>query len=284
MISLAQICESDIPLAWAADSRQVALAIIVGVEGPSYRPLGCAMAIDAQGRSRGSLSSGCLERDVIERARAAIASGRIERLRYGAGSPFFDIALPCGGGLDILIVPDPDRAVLRDAAVQLALRKTVLLDLNEVALTIRPQVRFLVFGKGPEASCFSTLVRQAGYPVQLCSPDDETLATAGFGQQMASPQWPSDLRPDARTAVTLFFHDHDFEPPLLQAALESPAFYIGAQGSLRAHHARQAALLNLGVAQDRIDRLASPFGLIPSARDARTLAVSVLAHVLQQVK
>ena len=33
-----------------------------------------------------------------------------------------------------------------------------------------------------------------------------------------------------------------------------------------------------------IGRLASPFGLIPSARDARTLAVSVLADVLQRAQ
>ena len=35
---------------------------------------------------------------------------------------------------------------------------------------------------------------------------------------------------DPRTAVVLFYHDHDREPPVLAEALVSPAFYVGAQG------------------------------------------------------
>jgi xanthine dehydrogenase accessory factor len=39
-------------------------------------------------------------------------------------------------------------------------------------------------------------------------------------------------------------------------------------------------LEGMGVPRDRIARLRGPVGLIPSARDAGTLAVSVLAEVL----
>ena len=86
--------------------------------------------------------------------------------------------------------------------------------------------------------------------------------------------------PDPWTAVVLFFHDHDREPPLLAVALQSPAFYVGAQGSLRTHRVRVAALAALGVPEDAIARLRGPIGLIPSARDPRVLAVSVLAEIL----
>ena len=71
---------------------------------------------------------------------------------------------------------------------------------------------------------------------------------------------------------------------MLQAALAGPAFYVGAQGSLRAHQTRCAALRARGVDEAAIARLASPFGLIPSARDPRTLAVSVLADVLARAQ
>ena len=48
----------------------------------------------------------------------------------------------------------------------------------------------------------------------------------------------------------------------------------------RARDARIAVLRDIGVSATQVERLHGPVGLIPSARDARTLAVSVLADVL----
>lgn len=285
------ICESDVPLASAIAGRDVALAVIAATEGAAYRPVGAVMAIDAQGRSWGSLSSGCIEQDVIVHARRALQDGQGRQLRYGLGSPFRDLELPCGGGLDIIVLPRPDQAMLRRAAEALLRRRPTLLDLLAgaeggpgITLHIQPQLSCVVFGKGPEARCFTDLVAAAGYPVRLFSPDDETIAGLPDARSLPGPHWPDGLTLDARTAVTFFFHDHGWEPRLLQAALASPALFVGAQGSLRAHRARCAALAELGVPEAQIQRLASPFGLVPSARDARTLAVSVLAQVLDRAR
>ena len=294
----AKICESDFPLAAIPPEGDFALAVITGIEGAAYRPVGAAMVIDAGGQGSGSLSSGCLEQDVILQAQAAIKAGQPRALRYGRGSPFLDIQLPCGGGLDIQILPNPDRGLLADAARTLRQRRTAAIRLHPdgrltgaagaddsgLTLQILPQIRFVILGAGPEAACFAALARQAGYPAELRSPDLQTLARAGFGQPLTATGWPDGLALDPRTAVTLFFHDHGREPVLLQAALSGPAFYVGAQGSLRAHRTRCEALRAQGVAESDIARIASPFGLIPSARDARTLAVSVLADVLQRAQ
>lgn len=291
---IARICETDFPFAAALSEQPVAVAVITGVEGVSYRPPGAAMVIRGDGKSFGNLSSGCLERDVIVHAGQAIASGQAQRLRYGQGSTFRDIVLPCGGALEVCIIPRPDRALLQSAQKTLAARRPITLVVSPdgalvtkgegLVLRIRPQIRFVVFGKGPEGACFARLAQKAGYPVDLHSPDPETLEAAGFGQELIGSSWPDTPTPDAYTAVTAFFHDHDREPALLAAALESPAFFVGAQGSLRAHQTRCRALADLGVDPERIGRLASPFGLIPSTRDPRTLAVSVLAHVLDAAR
>ncbi|MFD1794716.1 XdhC family protein [Paracoccus aurantiacus] len=288
----AVICESDFPV--QAIAPDAALAIITGIEGASYRPLGAGMVIDNDGHRTGSLSSGCLERDVALHAQAVLNDGKPRALRYGHGSPFVDITLPCGGSLDIAVIPPPDQQLLDRTCKQLAAREPARITLlpdgqltdapvpNGLTIHIRPQPRLVVFGKGPEAACFARISQQAGYPVKLFSPDAETLAEAGFGSELTGIDWPADLSLDPYTAVTLFFHDHDREPALLAHALQSPAFLIGAQGSLRAHERRCAALKQLGIADEMIARLASPFGLIPSTRDPRTLAVSVLAQVLER--
>lgn len=279
------------------------LAVIAGVEGPSYRPVGALMTIMGSTLRAGTLSSGCIESDIALHATQAAEVGKPRTIRYGRGSPFIDIQLPCGGGLDILLLPNPDRDVIADVVRNKAARLpcSLIIDMDSGAmrlkdvgatgrngqeLTVRfePDIRFLIFGKGPEASTFAALVNSAGYPSLLLSPDRETLdhsnASGCDTRHLKDQSFPQDLGVDDRTAVVLFFHDHDWEPPILAGALNTPAFYIGAQGSQRARDARLMTLESLGVSDDAIKRLHGPVGLIPSARDAGTLAVSVLAEVL----
>jgi xanthine dehydrogenase accessory factor len=216
-----------------------------------------------------------------------------------------DIQLPCGGGLEIALVPRPDRGVLRALTGAREARRAVTLTVDlmggglslapegktgraddRFSVRFLPEIRFLVFGKGPEASTFAALVQAAGYPSLLLSPDEETLEAgrmAGAGtRHLTVPGWPAGLAVDDRTAVVLFFHDHDWEPPILIGAVRTPAFYIGSQGSRRARDARLMELEAMGMTEPERARLRGPIGLVPSARDARTLAVSVLAEVLAE--
>lgn len=285
---LTRICESELPLAplRAALHRgePAALAVITGVIGASYRPVGAGMVVTAGGGRFGNLSSGCIERDVEIHAHAALADGQIRRLRYGQGSPWQDLQLPCGGGLDVLVLPCPDHAALDAAALALAARQEAELALGPLRLTLLPELRFLIFGKGPETRALAQMARAAGYLTEVFSPDPETLEGLPDARLTPGTDWPEGVRIDPRTAVTLFFHDHDREPPLLARALSSQAFFIGAQGSARAAAARDEALLRAGLPEAALTRLERPFGLIPSVRDPRSLAISVLAQVLDRAR
>ncbi|WP_299360694.1 XdhC family protein [uncultured Paracoccus sp.] len=267
------------------------LAVVTGVEGPHYRSPGAIMGFPAAGGAVGQLSSGCIEADLAFHARESAASGRVIRLRYGIGSPFRDLVLPCGGGLDVALVPLPDPAPLRAALAARDARQPVILGLDldrgtvaldgpGFALRVLPPTRFLTWGAGVEAVTFAALARATGFPVELSTHDDATAAAA---QARGVPlRAPGPVSADPWTAITLFYHDHDREPPVLAQALLTPAFYVGAQGSLRSHRARTAALRDMGVPAAAIARLRGPIGLIPSARDPRVLAVSVLAEILAE--
>lgn len=274
------VSESDVPL--SALGTGTALAMISGTEGPAYRPRGACMVIATEGEITGHLSSGCIDHDVALHAREVLVDGQVRRLRYGRGSPFFDVKLPCGGGLDIMIVPCPGRVALDRARADLAARRVARLPIAPgTSLEILPELRVLIFGKGPEARIFAEMVHASAYRAELFSSDEETLANChGFSASALLTGWPQGLQTDPRTAVTLFFHDHDREIPLLRHALASPGFYIGAMGSQRAADARHDALLASGVPPVQLKRLRHPFGLVPSARNPRSLAVSVLADVL----
>lgn len=284
------------------DTRGV-LAVITGIEGPSYRPLGAMMAIMGNGRRVGTLSSGCIEADIALHANTALAEGKARSVLYGKGSPYIDIALPCGGGLEITLLPNPDKAVLAKILAQHDARQPATFEWaantghiamtsgtetgwadNRFSVGIDPEIMFYIFGKGPEAATFAGMVQATGFPHLVLSPDEETLQTvAAVGcevQHMHSAHWPKSLNADTRSAVVLFFHDHEWEPPILTGALASDAFYVGAQGSMRAAEERREALRLAGLPAHSIARLKGPIGLIPSARDARKLAVSVLAEIL----
>ena len=284
------------------------LAVITQIVGTSYRNLGTMMAFGPQGQRTGSLSSGCIEDDIAEHAATALQTGQVRSLRYGQGSPFFDLKLPCGGGLSILLIPNPDKAVLqailargesRGAAVlhitlstgALALLPSGQTDVgqmgagpDELVIVLEPELRFWVYGHGIEAMSFALMAQAAGYDVTLFGQEglQTDLSRIGPLNITLVPSFRSYIcpKPDRRTAVTLFFHDHENEARLLAQFLPSDALFIGAQGSLKARQRLMSELQIQGVSAEHIEKLCPTFGLIGSCRDPRTLAVSVLAHVL----
>ncbi|MEM7243078.1 MAG: XdhC family protein [Pseudomonadota bacterium] len=276
-----------------------ALAVIVGQEGAAYRPLGAMMAIYEDGRHSGHVSSGCIEADIVARA---LDAEQIETFRYGQGSPFMDLTLPCGGGMDILILPDPDMDVLMAAhenllaripttlSIQtgtgaLALSDTTQTQLADgvFSLAMQPAMKFFVFGNGHEAQSFAELVDGAGYPLELYSTNRDTLEDCKIpvAQQhhLVSPKIPDPSAIDAWSCIVLFFHEHDLEDQILRDALSTPAFYIGAQGSFTTHVARLEVLRAAGEPEDALARIHGPIGLIPKVRDPQMLAISVLAEI-----
>jgi xanthine dehydrogenase accessory factor len=297
---------ADDPIAAViAGQGDATLAFVVKIDGPSYRPVGAAMAILGTGQRVGTLSSGCIEADIVAHASAPKKSGTPKVIRYGRGSPYMDIQLPCGGGMDVLVLPSPDIAVLERLQTQRVLRRLCALDIDmssgelhvapasktglaagRFSVVFEPVLQVAIFGKGPEAATFAKLVWATDFPSLLLSPDAATLAAAQgcMTRHLTSASVPADLVVDAYTAVVMFFHDHDWEPQILADILTSNAFYIGAQGSFRAHAARCAALTARGVSASQQARVHGPVGLIPSARDATTLAVSVLAEILSKAK
>ena len=107
------------------------LAIITEIDGPAYRPLGATMAVTIDGMRAGSLSSGCVEDDIGLHAIAALEARETRKIKYGRGSPFVDIQLPCGGGMEITLVPNPDLDALQEVLTRHARRQPCSLKLTE---------------------------------------------------------------------------------------------------------------------------------------------------------
>jgi xanthine dehydrogenase accessory factor len=256
-----------------AAAKRAALCTIVGIEGSFSRRLGAQLAVADDGARAGDMADKCLDDELANQAREAMADGEARLLRYGEGSPFIDFRLPCGSGLDILIDPAPDQAALHRAVADLAARRKAALPLANGLLPERryvPPLRILLMGAGAEVAALETLAAAQGIAI-------ERLEAGGDLSLGRVPEW---LEADAWTAILLLFHDHEWEHALLEWALATPAFYIGAQGGAPARDARLERLRAAGHGDDQLVRLRAPVGLIPSARDPAVLALSILAEVV----
>lgn len=243
------------------------------------------MAVWDNGAFTGFVSGGCTEAAVAAEAVLAIEKGNDRFLRLGEGSLFFDIVLPCGGGITLAIHVLRDAEIIRDALAALERRSRIAVSYNpsrqRMTLTshdrrtgwtddcfiraYRPKPRLHLCGRGIELETTQRLASAAEYDTVVHDHD------RGFQTHLGAL--------DEDSAVALLYHDIDHELPILEQALKGKPFYIGALGSTRTHQRRCEALWLRGVSQTETQRIVAPIGMIRKARDARTLAISVVSEI-----
>jgi xanthine dehydrogenase accessory factor len=84
----------------------LALATIVATVGSTYQKPGAQMLIAGDGHAAGLLSGGCLESDLMERARTVLATGKALRVEYDTRSSddvIWGIGLGCEGAMSIVL-------------------------------------------------------------------------------------------------------------------------------------------------------------------------------------
>jgi len=260
-----------------------ALICVTDIHGGAMRAKGALMAVREDGAIAGYISNGCVDADIIFQAKAAMEDGQLRRLKYGEGSPFKDIQLPCGGAIDLLVVPTPNADMIDAAVVKFATRQSAKLIFEDFEWEYAPKLRLRIAGRGAAVGALASQALQSGFEVHLQSPEADmhnNLAVMKF-DHLTNPAAPPPQSDDAWSAVILMFHDHDWEVALLTQALDNAAFYIGAMGSERTHALRLEALETAGVSVDDVARIKGPIGLIPSMRDANLLALSTLAEIVK---
>ncbi|MGV3512389.1 MAG: XdhC family protein [Novosphingobium sp.] len=291
-------------IARADEGVECVLVTLVAVIGGSSRGVGTQMAVAADGRRIGSFSGGCVEDAVASEALETLNDGWGHVVRYGIGSPYIDIRLPCGGGMDLLFTPRPDAEAIRRAIHLLDTRQPVALSIECDGISLAPEaqpaewngtaiihcyqppLRIHALGQGEDLTAFARLANSFGAQVHALCPEPDTckeLDALGIATtQIATRNTLPLSQSDSWSAIVFLFHGRDWEEHLLPQALALPAFYHGAIGSRRTHAARIEALRAGGLSQDRVDRLRGHIGLIPATRDPATLALSVLAELVSE--
>ncbi len=280
--------DAETILNYAAESAEShfgsALVTLVDIRGGASRALGAQMAVRGDGGYCGYVSGGCTEAAVAAEAIEAIGKGVDRYLLLGEGSRFFDIVLPCGGGITLAIHVLKDANPVHEVLALLRSRRRIAFGYDPQRQSVtaldssisagwhdglfvrgyRPRARLIFCGRGIELDTAARLATASAF---------ETLSFDG----RSLVNIDEDI--DQDTAVALLFHDIDQEIPFLKAALAREPFYLGALGSRRTHEKRCQALLALGYSEIQIERIKAPIGMFGPVRDAGALALSVLADV-----
>jgi xanthine dehydrogenase accessory factor len=146
-----------------------------------------------------------------------------------------------------------------------------------------PPLRLVVVGAVHIAQPLTRMAALAGYDVTVIDPRTSFASENRFPDIDLRHDWPDEamaaLAPDSRTAVVTLTHDPKLDDPALQAALKSPAFYIGALGSKKTHAARVARLKEAGFEDIDIARIHGPVGLSIGAKSPAEIAISIMAEI-----
>jgi xanthine dehydrogenase accessory factor len=151
-----------------------------------------------------------------------------------------------------------------------------------------PPLRLLVVGAVHIAQPVVAVAELDAFDVVVIDPRTAFASPERFPGIKLRSEWPdeamADLKPDSRTAVITLTHDPKLDDPALIAALNSPAFYIGALGSKKTHAARIERLTAKGFDAATLSRIHAPIGLSIGAKSPAEIAISIMAEITQVLR
>ena len=220
---------------WAAAGQRFFLVTVARTWGSAPRPAGSWMALREDGQVQGSVSGGCVEADLIERA----LDGRFESsapflLEYGVTQEEArSFGLPCGGTMELVIEPRPDSVALEQLSARIGqgqlARRSITVGDAEVAISAgsaRDAVswdgrtlttvhgaawRLLIVGAGQISSYLAQMAQALDYQVLVCDPRSEYAEQWRVPGATLLPGMPDDavieLNLDPHSAVVALTHD-----------------------------------------------------------------------------
>ena len=218
----------------------------------------------------------------------------LELQRQGRRAVLFTVVAGDALGSKLLVVEagetagdgPPELARHADDLIRGGRSRTLELDGQTVFCEVySPPPRLLVYGAVDTAEALCRAARLLGW----------TTIVADARGKFATPEripsadellvsWPDEafaqVVPDHSTAIVVLTHDDKFDLPALKGTLETDALYVGALGSRRNQARRRELLLEAGVPEEALDRIAGPCGLDIGAGTPAETALSIMGEIL----
>jgi len=297
-----------------AAGRRGALCTVVEVSGSTPRHVGARMAVLADGALLGTIGGGRIEQEVVAAAQEVVAGGSARRVRHHLVR---DLAMCCGGSMELVIAPLADSAAALEAiAVARAERRAVVVEtpLDGAPLRVRPAAaeelgrrrrpersadvlvelvrpadRVILFGAGHVARAIGPLARSCGFEVVACD-DGDTGALEpppAWADRVVDSFDPDDVARalgalGAGDHVLIVTRDHAVDQRILEQLIgRDDLSYLGMIGSRGKVGRFKKRLWAKGLVDDaRWARLHAPIGLDLGAETPEEIAVAVVAELV----
>ena len=291
-------------IAWRRAGRAVQLVTVASTWGSSPRPPGSMAIVRDDGAVAGSVSGGCVERQLVE----ARTSGAVDVDTLVVGDDAARaVGLTCGGRLELVFeaIEDPEpfeevldaldarRRVVRETDVDARASRLVdagagdgfAWDGRTLRRPFGPAWRVLLVGGGELSKHVARFALALDFEVIACEPRAPFRAAFDVAGATLLDELPDDAvaahASDARSAVLALTHEPTLDDLALEAALGAPCFHVGALGSRRSHARRVERLAALGVGPDALARISAPVGLDIGSRTAAEIGVSIAAELVR---
>lgn len=233
-----------------------ALVTVVATEGSTPQKAGAKMVVFPDGRIVGTIGGGCVESEMVLRARQTIESGRTQLAAYDlTPEQAGEDGLVCGGRMQVFIEP------------------------------LEGVPTLCLFGAGHVAQPLAHLAKTAGFRVEVA--DDrmkfanrERFPEADLVIVEEFKPAASQMTLGANSYAVVVTRGHRGDADALEAVLGRGLRYVGLLGSKPKLVHIAAVLEERGLPAERLAEIRCPLGLEIGAQSPEEIAVSILAEMI----
>ena len=253
-------------LALAADlsrrGRPFVLATVVWRRAPSSGKEGSTALITPDRRVRGWLGGACAEPTVIREALRALEEGT-SRLLFLGGEE--ELLLEARGREGVVTVPI---ACQSEGALEVYVEPVL------------PQPHLVVIGRSPAVGTLASMAGALGWRTVVV--DESGLAEDYPGaDRVLTALELSDADVTDRSVIVVATQGH-YDEAALEAALATPAAYVGLVASRTRADAVLGYLRDRGATDEQLSRVHAPAGLDLGKIAHEEIAVAILAELVQE--
>ena len=295
-------------LEWLESGHKAHLFTVVQTWGSAPRLPGAILVVREDGHLIGSVSGGCIEDDLADKARLQQLPKTPSIMEYGISRDDAQrFRIPCGGRLQIFVEPlhtsEQLQLLLNNLKERKLIKRSVNMSTGQVKLMevlpeslpkiegdwfhtyFGPQWRLLIIGANQLGSMLANMAQVLDFDVLMCEPRQEIRDEWHVEGVTWIEGMPDDvvleINADAHTAIVAVTHDPKLDDMALLEALKSDAFYVGALGSHKNQEKRRERMRMFDLNELEISTLHGPVGLQIGSRTPAEIAIAILAELIQ---
>lgn len=293
---------------WLKNGFKAHLFTVVQTWGSAPRSPGAVLVVREDGHLIGSVSGGCIEDDLADKARHQELPKMPTVMEYGISRDEAQrFRIPCGGRLQVFVEPLTTASqllpLLQSLEGRKLIKRSVSLSTGQVKLMevlpeglpkiegdwfhtyFGPQWRLLIIGANQLGSMLASMAQVLDFDVLICEPRKEIRDEWNVEGVTWIAGMPDDvvleIKPDGHTAIVAVTHDPKLDDMALLEALKSDAFYVGALGSQKNQEKRRERMRMFDLNELEIATLRGPVGLSIGSRTPAEIAIAILAELIQ---